>query len=291
MHHTRPLFPALLASAILAIATVDYWTGPDIGFSLFYLIPVLIGARDLPRRQALSLAVLAAAGWLFADVGWHGISPIPLWNGLTRLVIFVGGVEAISRMRAEQQRATALNEQLETLLTQEKQVARTDGLTSLGNSRFFLEEYARSLTLWRRSGEPLTVGCIDLDDFKSVNDTHGHSAGDDLLRQIALAIAGGLRAGDVAARVGGDEFAVLLHGCTPETSLQIGERILALVRSVTGTFPDLPLGASMGLAYFEVPPAEPEHALREADRALYTAKARGKHRIELAVLAAHSPAR
>lgn len=268
-------------AGVVVIAAVDYWTGPDIGLSLFYLVPVLIAARNFPRAHAIAVAIVAAGGWLAADAGWHGMTMIGVWNGATRLVIFTGAAVSVSRMRADHDRLASLNERLQVLFDQEKRVARTDGLTSLGNSRFFFEQYARALALWRRNPEPLTIGYIDLDNFKSVNDTRGHAAGDDLLKQIAAAIAGVLRAGDVAVRVGGDEFAVLLRGGTPDVSIQIGERILDRVRSVTATFVDLPLSASIGLAYFEVPPAEPEQALRAADRALYVAKAGGRNRIEI----------
>lgn len=281
MRISRRILPALITAGVVVIAALDYWTGPDIGFSLFYLVPILIAARDLPQAHAVAVAIVAAGGWLVADAGWHGLTMVGAWNGVTRLVIFTGAAVAVSRMRADHDRLASLNEQLQVLFDQEQRVARTDGLTSLGNARLFADEYARSVARWRRSAGPMAVACIDLDNFKTINDTRGHAAGDDVLKQMAAAMTTVLRAGDVAVRLGGDEFAILLHDCPPEAGALIANRVLALLRSLTAEFRDLQLGASIGLACFDVPPAEPEQALRAADRALYQAKARGKNRLEL----------
>lgn len=272
---------ALLASSTLVIAVVDYWTGPDVGFSLFYLIPVSIGGRYLPRAAAVMLAVLAAGGWLAADSAWHGFGLVPFWNGCTRLAIFAGAAIAVSQLRRDTERVAELNARLRTLLDQEQRLSRTDGVTGLGNARLFDEAYGRSFALWRRNHEPLAVVCVDLDNFKQVNDTRGHAAGDELLKQIAAAMSRVLRAGDVATRLGGDEFAILLHECPPEIAGRVGERLLQQIRSTTEPFPELGLGASLGIACFDVPPATAQAALRVADGALYTAKSNGKNRVEV----------
>jgi diguanylate cyclase (GGDEF)-like protein len=276
-----PLLAAVLAAGTVLITFVDYLTGPDIGLSLFYLVPVTVGARYLTRTHAIALALLAAAGWLAADAAWHGLSPVSIWNGVTRVGIFLGAAFAVLQLRKDTEAVAQLNARLEALLEQEKRLSRTDLLTGLANARMFEEAYQKSHAVWRRNHEPLAIACLDLDNFKSVNDTRGHAEGDALLKQVAAAATSVLRAGDVAARLGGDEFAVLLHACSADVATRVADRLLQQIRAATQALPDLPLGASIGIAWFDAPPPTLQAALRVADSALYTAKTSGKNRVFL----------
>ncbi len=159
--------------------------------------------------------------------------------------------------------------------------ATTDSLTSLANRRSFDEE----LTLeWRRSertGGTLALILVDIDDFKQVNDTHGHQVGDAVLRKVGEVLGGRVRQLDVAARYGGEEFAVLL----PETDLA-GARTLAqrLRKDVAGAGVPLPSGEDLAVtASFGVADKNgydrAEDMIAAADRALYDAKNRGKNRV------------
>src|SRR5204863_5165280 len=123
----------LLACAILVIGAIDYATGPDIGFSLFYLVPVAWGSWRLARPYAISLALLAAASWAAADFAFHGVNAVSVWNSFTRLGMYVALAALTSRVRDDQQQLRALNDQLQGLLTEERHLARTDRLTSLPN--------------------------------------------------------------------------------------------------------------------------------------------------------------
>lgn len=143
--------------------------------------------------------------------------------------------------------------------------ARTDALTTVGNRRD-LEDRMRSL----RPGD--TVVVCDLDHFKQLNDTHGHARGDQVLREFGAVLAGGLRRGDYAARFGGEEFVLLLHGTGTGTALDVVERLRSTWAAVGGatTF-------SAGCATLD-DDTTAEQALVAADAALYAAKRAGRDR-------------
>jgi diguanylate cyclase (GGDEF)-like protein len=155
--------------------------------------------------------------------------------------------------------------------------ANHDELTGLANGRLFGrtldEEHERRVS----RGEGTAVLFVDLDDFKSVNDSYGHEAGDRVLAEVARRIHGAIRAGDVAARVGGDEFAVLLRGVpNVDDARAVAERIAqTLSRPADVEGEPVDCGASIGLAYTERR-ERVDGLTSEADAALYVAKANGK---------------
>jgi len=159
-----------------------------------------------------------------------------------------------------------------------------DGLTGLANRALFVDRLEHALYTGNPQEERLSVLFIDLDDFKKVNDSLGHSAGDQLLRICARRLTERLAAGDTAARLGGDEFAVLLESCgTPEAAAQMARYLLdALAEPVELEGRRMVVSASAGIALVsrrEQPPAE--EVLRNADIALYRAKDEGRARYRL----------
>jgi diguanylate cyclase (GGDEF)-like protein len=149
-------------------------------------------------------------------------------------------------------------------------LALTDPLTGLANRRAFEQELAAAPT----ADAPLTICMFDLDRFKRYNDTHGHPAGDELLRELADAWRGLVRPGDVLARFGGEEFALLLPGCTLAAARPIVERLRAATpRRQT---------CSAGLAT-AAPNEDPSSLVQRADEALYRAKRAGRARLELSL--------
>jgi diguanylate cyclase (GGDEF)-like protein len=163
--------------------------------------------------------------------------------------------------------------------------AFTDHLTGLANRRRFERQLAREVARSRRYSHPVCLLLLDLDDFKAVNDTHGHEAGDEALRALAKVIQSGTRGIDTGARIGGDELAVLL----PETDFghaqEVAERLQRAVRALT--VPGVGrLTASFGLAEFPASAADERELFAAADRALYEAKRAGRDRICLAAPAA-----
>ena len=162
-----------------------------------------------------------------------------------------------------------------------QQQAYHDPLTGLANRALFEEAFARQLALSERSGGPFAVLAIDLDEFKTVNDQQGHAAGDAVLREAAERIIVTVRASDVPARMGGDEFSVLLADTGREDAVQTAERLVA---ALSQPYPGVraAVSASVGVAVYHAE-EKPADLLDAADRALYRAKGAGKKRAVLGV--------
>ncbi len=157
--------------------------------------------------------------------------------------------------------------------------ASTDPLTGLPNRRYF-DEFSSLLSSRRRSGDALAVLMIDIDKFKGLNDTYGHPVGDEVLKSVAGAITAAVRDQDVPARIGGEEFAVLLRNTGPDVAHEIGERVRQAVRELDLADFGVPgVSVSVGVAD-ATGPDEPIHALVDrADRALLRAKRAGRDRV------------
>jgi diguanylate cyclase (GGDEF)-like protein len=159
----------------------------------------------------------------------------------------------------------------------ERKTAYRDELTGLYNFRMFREHVERELDWSRRTGEPLSLVLIDVDDFKRYNDDNGHEAGNQALARIAGVLARPLRTIDVAARYGGEEFALILRATTKTDARTIAERARALVESEGVGM----LTISAGVATFPADAEDASSLVRHADRALYLAKAGGKNGVAL----------
>jgi len=270
---------ALLVACVIVIGIIDWLTGPDVGFSLFYLAPITWAAWYEDRTTALALALLAAAFWLGADAAWHGINPVTLWNSFTRLGIYVAIAWLLARVRFDQRRLQDLNQLLQQKLEEEQQLARTDSLTGLPNRRMFVDELRRAVARSRRAGSPLAVALLDLEHLPQLNERLGRAAGDTLLRRVADVLSRYVRENDVAARLGGDEFGLLLDHSTEATARTTLERLLKQIEGVVGEVSSVAIGISIGAACFDRPPEMVEAALDHADAAMYCAKAKGPHEI------------
>ncbi len=163
------------------------------------------------------------------------------------------------------------------------ELAKTDALTGLRNARGLEETLAAELARLARYPAPLSLLLIDLDHLKAINDDHGHNAGQVSLRQVAHAIRGELRATDVGARWGGDEFAVIAPNKPTGAAWAMAERIRATIANATMRWP---LTSSIGIVTVDVKeaslPLDPSAVMRAADAALYDAKRRGRNRVAIA---------
>ncbi len=173
--------------------------------------------------------------------------------------------------------------QLDALQDRLNQVIHVDHLTSLHNRRFFMQELNAEVERARRTGSRFALAMVDVDDFKRINDQYGHPAGDEVLRQVARACRQAVRASDVVARIGGEEFAFLFPDSTLESAGELASRLLLGIRALQPRFGQrqLALSVSVGLTALGGADCELERALRLADRALYAAKAAGKDRLEV----------
>jgi diguanylate cyclase (GGDEF)-like protein len=162
--------------------------------------------------------------------------------------------------------------------------ARTDQLTGLANRRHFDELFARMIGETDRYGGSAALVLADIDFFKAVNDTHGHEAGDAVLVAVALALAGERRTTDSAARIGGEEIALLLPQTDAVGALEVAERLRARVESlrVRAGAVEIRVTASFGVAMYSARSGAGPRLFERADKALYAAKHGGRNRVELA---------
>ena len=166
-----------------------------------------------------------------------------------------------------------------------RKLSRTDPLTGLLNRRVFYQELEQRLVRARRTGRSGALCYIDLDNFKGVNDSHGHQLGDEVLRLVAALLAATARSNDLLARLGGDEFALWLDE-TGDAGTRIKARALARLGASLAPYAgatDRPLGASIGIAVHDPANGEDLEALMaRADRAMYDVKRNGKGCCEIA---------
>lgn len=205
----------------------------------------------------------------------HGAADYQSFRGDTR------ELEArIRRQLRQQERTRKLRDEKELLA----RLARTDALTGLHNRAQLDASLEIELSRSRRSRSSLSLLMIDLDHFKRINDTHGHAAGDRVLRAVAETLGQIIRCSDLACRYGGEEFAVILPDSTPANAYAVAEKIrLALMAlNLREGQATIPITASIGISG-----TRPEgltqaaELLREADQALYLGKQRGRNRTEM----------
>lgn len=217
------------------------------GFAAFMLIRVALTAAEAPMASFMN------AGWLHATALLLYLVFIPLKN----FGILLDGVRLLLADIARQ--------------------ARTDPLTGLLNRRGLQEMAMLAHAQSQRRRSPLSVLMLDIDHFKSINDHHGHSVGDAVLQAVARLLQKQLRAGDVCARVGGEEFLVLLPDTAPEPALQVAEKLRAGIAAL-----DLgaagPCTASFGMTRWD-PDTPFDGVAQAADRALYRAKDSGRNKV------------
>ncbi|HEY0663152.1 MAG TPA: EAL domain-containing protein, partial [Thiobacillaceae bacterium] len=161
--------------------------------------------------------------------------------------------------------------------------ASHDSLTGLINRREFEQRLERTLLSAQRQGREHVLCYMDLDQFKVINDTCGHAAGDELLRQLALLLKGNLRERDTLARLGGDEFALLLENCSVEDALQVADAFRADVQRYRFKWEDriFSVGMSVGVVAINRDSGTAASLLSAADAACYVAKGRGRNQIHL----------
>jgi diguanylate cyclase (GGDEF)-like protein len=175
-------------------------------------------------------------------------------------------VEEIARLRAEVERLQGRVEELDSL-------AHRDTLTPLANRRGLVRELETMIARRARHGIEAALLFIDLNDLKQLNDRFGHGAGDAALVHVAKALIEGTRGNDCAARIGGDEYCVLLDHAGEQAAVDTAERLIASIAAADFRFQDHPLPLSVAIGYTLVEPGDtPDAALARADRAMYRVK-------------------
>lgn len=299
------VFPAILGClgyALVWLACI--WRWPDVRWrpALALLLDVLVVSFLVWRTDALSivfvplyLLVVAGSGLRYGTAYLYGALALalagfaaaaaanPFWRShrpveLGLAVIMAAVPPALALLLGRLRRS---HDELSRLCQQMERLARHDPLTGLLNAQLLQEGLAQHVASAARHGRPLAVLFVDLDNFKVINDTRGHAAGDALLRQIAARMRLCVRCSDLVARVGGDEFVLVLTEMqTPENALFVAEK---LVRVLSGEPFVLAEGApitvttSIGVAIYPEAGQVAERLLASADCAMYRAKRQGRN--------------
>ena len=189
------------------------------------------------------------------------------WSGASRRLLRGAAIEASNALARADSRREAESQ------------AATDGLTGLPNRRYF-DEFCSLLARRRRSGDAVAVLMIDIDKFKNLNDRYGHPVGDEVLKAVGAAIVSTIREHDVPARVGGEEFAVLLRNPGPDIAMEVGERVREAVHSLDLSPLGVPsVSVSVGVADALGPEEPITEVVGRADHALLRAKRAGRDRV------------
>jgi diguanylate cyclase (GGDEF)-like protein len=255
---------ALAASLMVLLAAVDYTTGNELSFSIFYLIPISIAVWYGNRVMGFGMSLLSALTWMIVETMDPPRSQtwILLWNSGVRLLFFAVVAYLLAELKAQMQR--------------HQDLARKDSLTGLLNRAGFFERAEASVNAASRYGYTIAIAYIDLDGFKSINDTMGHSQGDEALKAVGNLLEGASRSSDVVARVGGDEFVVMLPDTNVPGARAYFEKLHLALQSDMDERGWIGLGTSIGAVVFEKAPEDISDALRRADDLMYRVKQSGK---------------
>lgn len=257
-----PALGGMASTVLIASAT----GGGESDAIVLVLLPLLWFGYAAAGRQVVvgAVAFVAALGAVAYAATPQGNGPRNWDHPATLLVVGLGMLYGVARIARDRRELTA----------RLAESARTDPLTGLLNRRGFEDAAAGALARARRDGETVGLLLLDLDGFKHLNDSRGHRAGDELLVRVAAAWRASLRAGDLLARAGGDEFLVLLVDTDRARAGDVANRLRACT--------PYDISCSVGITISHAEDADADRLVGEADDALYAAKATGRDRIVFA---------
>ncbi|OEY98222.1 diguanylate cyclase [Acinetobacter qingfengensis] len=251
---------------LLLMGIMDYITGIEYSFSIFYLIPVAIASWYDTSKATIVTIITAVIVWLWADYATrHHYSSwvVPVWNSLVRVIFFFIVASLIIKVRKN--------------WLEMKTMAMKDQLTDIDNLCALELEYRVLRKISLRKNISFAIAMIDLDGFKAVNDTYGHQQGDTVLITFAKILKRVNRASDTVGRLGGDEFVVMFLNIDGVAIHKYDER-LRLFFDKSELKQKFGVDYSMGVAVFDHLPRTLEDALKSADQLMYQSKNAGKSR-------------
>ena len=260
LYMSRPRAAIIACTTLAVIGYFDNITGNKLALSAFYLLPITIITLNFSTVAGVFAAVISAIAEMLVHVLYRGFYYPPLiifWNAGILMTIYIIISLLISSLKES--------------IHREKENARKDFMTGIANFQAFIEQADRELAKATRFKRGLSMAYLDCDNFKEINDTLGHRAGDVVLRTVAEVLQSRVRRADVHARLGGDEFAILfteLHAPEAETAMnQIRNFLLEEMRKYGWgvTF-------SIGLVTFEAPPASVDSMISKAEEQMYRVK-------------------
>jgi len=264
--------------AMLALTCVAVWHTGKVDSPLLnlFLLVVIFSALTLGKLITLLEVALIASFYLLAAYSTRG-EAIFSYQSFSHLMLNFAPFVLVAYV------TSLLAADLGFARSAAEQQAETDALTGLPNMRAFNQAMARHERQARHNETPFSVLMVDIDNLKIINDHHGHDVGNKAIRAVADAISTGIRASDVVARYGGDEFIVMLPKAPESVARAAGERIMKHVKNaqVNAHGNQVGISVSMGLATYPVMADEAESLLRNADKALYASKRAGRNRLSI----------
>ena len=282
----------LLLTSITAMSTALMWSGGGLRDAALLTYPVLltmagllVGKRGYYILWASMMAIVA--GITFATTqGWRGSPVLPrdalgLWRDVS-IILGAGGLAVWAVVNDIQKTLIDLREQMAKVLASQKQLAylsQHDALTGLPNRAMGREHIQQAIVNASRRRSRVALLFVDLDNFKAVNDSLGHAAGDDFLKQVAMRLEGAVRKSDIVERHGGDEFVIGLTdiGDVDDVSKAANTVLGSLNAPIVINGAEIATTCSIGIALFPDDGADYESLLREADIAMYQAKEAGRN--------------
>jgi diguanylate cyclase (GGDEF)-like protein len=264
----------VLPVAIVVVAIVglvDFATGVEVRIFPLYFLPVALTAWYAKARWGTVIASVSGLAWMLSNLlAGRQYSSRVVWeiNVFVQITAFalVGALISLLKSR----------------LVLEEGLSRRDSLTALPNSRAFYETANILMAEARRYNNPITFAYLDLDNFKSVNDLYGHEQGDEVLRQVAAILREQTRASDVLARIGGDEFVLLLPNTNPDGAKVLLNRVCCTTAE-TMQMRKWPVTVSIGAVCFLRVPSTVEDGVKQTDSLMYRAKESGRNRVHFDV--------
>jgi diguanylate cyclase (GGDEF)-like protein len=254
-------------AGVTASAAIYFWSEDAFYGPLPYLWPALYAFTFFSLRAAAGqLALIAALYAALLALRDPGYQPVASWAAT---VVTLGSAGLL---------LTLARERLVALVAALSDDARRDPLTRLFNRRGFADAFEVELERARRTEQSLSVVAGDLDEFKRLNDSFGHAAGDQALQRVAEALQAGKRSWDTAARIGGEEFAVLAPDTDEHGAYILAERLRAAVEEGFQRTGPTPLTISFGIVSYPVHGQTADALLQAGDQALYAAKRLGRNR-------------
>ena len=253
---------------IFVIGLLDFATGYEYAFSVFYILPIALVTWYSSPKISFFACIVSAIIWFWADKSAgrsYSFFLIPYWNALIRFSFFIIIAYLLFALKSALQR--------------EKDLSLTDYLTGASNSRHFYETVQMEINRLERSQSPFTIAYLDIDNFKTINDTFGHPEGDLVLKTIVCSLKSKTRNSDLVARLGGDELALFFPDTNQESAQIIWSKIHDVLKNEMSKN-NWKVTFSIGVVTCTFAPSDINDLIKAADGVMYSVKRHGKNMVK-----------